>query len=120
MSITFNIIQYVTDSKAFNRIIYDIFKYCQVNEEARETAIEMIDAQLESENIKNFNVDKEFLRNYDKKKNIYVKEIDEDKNSENDELSFCSGNNNKNGSICNVDNNLSSYLSVNSDFNLWK
>ena len=120
MSITFNIIQFVTDSKTFNRIIYDIFKYCQINEETRETAIEMIDAQLETENNKNFNVDKEFLRNYDKKKSINEKEIDEDKISENDELSFGSGSNNKNGSICTEDNNLNSYLSVNSDFNLWK
>ena len=36
-SITFNIIQFFLDSNIFNNIIYDIFKYCQINEEIKET-----------------------------------------------------------------------------------
>ena len=33
MSVSFNIMQFITDSKAFNKIISDIFKYCKINKE---------------------------------------------------------------------------------------
>ena len=61
MSVSFNIIQFVMDSNLFNRIIYDIFKYCKINEENRGIVVEMLDSQLQGENINNLQLDKKLL-----------------------------------------------------------
>ena len=36
MSVSYNIMQFITDSKTFNRIIFDIFKYCKISNESKE------------------------------------------------------------------------------------
>ena len=61
MSISFNIIQFVMDSNLFNRIIYDIFKYCKINEENRGIVVGMLESQLQSENANNLQLDKNLL-----------------------------------------------------------
>ena len=61
MSVSFNIIQFVMDSNLFNRIIYDIFKYCKINEENRGIVVRMLDSQLQGENINNLQLDKKLL-----------------------------------------------------------
>ena len=56
MSVSYNIIQFVMDSKLFNRILYDIFKYCKINAENREIVVEMIEGQtLDEENVEKTN-----------------------------------------------------------------
>ena len=52
MSVTYNIMQFIIDSGMFNRIVYDIFKYCKINPENRETVVEMMEAQIQGENLK--------------------------------------------------------------------
>jgi len=61
MSVSFIIIQFVLDSKLFNRIIYDIFKYCKISEENRIFIVGMIETQLQDDNCNNLSLDKELL-----------------------------------------------------------
>ena len=50
MSVSYNIMQFITDSKTFNKIIFDIFKYCKISNESREIVVGMMEAQIEAEN----------------------------------------------------------------------
>ena len=61
MSVSFNIMQFVTDSKSFNRIIFDIFKYCKINKENKEIVVGMMEAQIEAENLTHIKLDKDML-----------------------------------------------------------
>jgi hypothetical protein len=49
------------DSKLFNKIIYDIFKYCKINAENREIVVGMIEGQIQAENLDYLKLDKDFL-----------------------------------------------------------
>ena len=61
MSVSYNIIQFVLDSNLFNRILYDIFKYCKINAENREIVVEMIDGQIQSDNLSHLKLDRDYL-----------------------------------------------------------
>ena len=61
MSVSYNIIQFVMDSNLFNRILYDIFKYCKINAENREIVVEMIDGQIKGENLTHLQLDRKLL-----------------------------------------------------------
>ena len=61
MSVSYNIIQFVMDSTLFNRIIYDIFKYCKITPENREVVIEMIEGQINGENLNHLKLDRALL-----------------------------------------------------------
>ena len=61
MSVSFNIMQFVTDSNAFNKIIYDIFKYCKINKENKEIVVGMMEAQINGENLSHIKLDKDLL-----------------------------------------------------------
>ena len=63
MSVSYNIIQFVMDSNLFNKIIFDIFKYCKINEENRAIIAEMIEGQIQSENLNHLKLNKELLLN---------------------------------------------------------
>ena len=63
MSVSYNIIQFVMDSNLFNKIIFDIFKYCKINEENRVIIVEMIEGQIQSENLNHLKLNKELLLN---------------------------------------------------------
>ena len=41
MSVTYNIMQFINDSNLFNKVVYDIFKYCKINKENRENCFEV-------------------------------------------------------------------------------
>ena len=66
MSVSYNIIQFVMESNLFNRILYDIFKYCKINTENRAIVVEMIEGQITSENLSNLKLDRELLLNMPK------------------------------------------------------
>ena len=61
MSITFNILQFVTDSKLFNKVVLDIFEHCKLDKEKREMIVEMIENQIESEKISYIKIDKDLM-----------------------------------------------------------
>ena len=61
MSVSYNIMQFITDSKTFNRIIFDIFKYCKISNESKEIVVGMMEAQIESENLTHIKLDKDML-----------------------------------------------------------
>ena len=61
MSVSFNIIQFVMDSKLFNGILYDIFKYCKINEENRILIVQMMENQLQCDDFSHLKLDKELL-----------------------------------------------------------
>ena len=61
MSVSYNIIQFVLVSNLFNRILYDIFKYCKINAENREIVVELIDGQIQSDNLTHLNLDRDYL-----------------------------------------------------------
>jgi hypothetical protein len=61
MSVSYNIIQFVMDSSLFNRILFDIFKYCKINAENRAIVVEMIDGQIQSEALTYLKLDRELL-----------------------------------------------------------
>jgi hypothetical protein len=65
MSVSYNILQFVTDSRTFNRIVYDIFKYCKINDEGREIVVDMIQSQIDSEKT-NIQLDKDIIFGKDK------------------------------------------------------
>ena len=53
--------QFITDSNAFNKIIFDIFKYCKINKESKEIVVGMMEAQIEAENLSHIKLDKDML-----------------------------------------------------------
>ena len=61
MSVSYNIINFVMDSKLFNKIIYYLFKYCKINAENREIVVNMIEGQIQAENLDYLKLDKDFL-----------------------------------------------------------
>jgi len=61
MSITFNILQFVTDSKLFNKVVLDIFEHCKLDKEKREMIVEMIENQIEAEKISYIKIDKDLM-----------------------------------------------------------
>ena len=61
MSVSYNIIQFIMDSNLFNRVLFDIFKYCKINSENRLNVVEMIESQIQSENITYLKLDREKL-----------------------------------------------------------
>jgi hypothetical protein len=61
MSLSFNIMTFVLDSNLFNKILFDIFKYCKINGANREFVIQMLEAQIETENLDYLKLNKEYL-----------------------------------------------------------
>ena len=61
MSVSFNILQFITDSNLFNRVLHDIFKYCQINAENREMIVEMIESQINAEKLDHIKLDRNLL-----------------------------------------------------------
>jgi hypothetical protein len=67
MSVSYNIMQFVLDSNLFNKIIFDVFKYCKINEQNRQIVVEMMETQIMGENIDYLKLDKEMLLSMAKK-----------------------------------------------------
>ena len=67
MSVSYNIMQFVLDSNLFNQIIFDVFKYCKINEQNREFVVEMMESQIKGENVEYLKLDKEMLLSMKKK-----------------------------------------------------
>jgi len=61
MSVTYNIMQFIMDSKDFNRIVSDIFKYCKINNSNREIVVSMMESQIEAENLTHIKLDQDLL-----------------------------------------------------------
>ena len=61
MSVSYNIMQFIKDSNTFNRIIFDIFKYCKISNESREVVVGMMETQIEGENMTHIQLDKDYL-----------------------------------------------------------
>ena len=86
MSVSYNIMQFVLDSAIFNRIIFDVFKYCKINEQNRMIVVEMMETQIKGENIDYLKLDKEMLlsmsKNGEKKEEKKGGENNEEKKEE--------------------------------------
>ena len=95
MSISYNLIQFITDSDTLNKILEHIFRNFKINKENKEMIIGMMNAQIESEGIKHLKINEEMLLNCDKleylikseenkekKDNIEKNEIKDDKKEE--------------------------------------
>ena len=63
MSVSYNIMQFVSDSNLFNKIICDIFKYCNIEKDNREIIIGMMEVQIESDSTKELVLNKNLLLN---------------------------------------------------------
>ena len=61
MSVSFNLVQFITDSNLFNRVLFDIFKYCKLNVENRALIVEMIENQIKNENLTHLQLDRKLL-----------------------------------------------------------
>ena len=61
MSVSYNIMQFITNSNTFNKIIFDIFKYCKINKDSKEIVVGMMEAQIEAENLEHIKLNKEML-----------------------------------------------------------
>ena len=61
MSISFNIMTFVLDSHLFNKVLFDVFKYCKINGENRQFIIQMLEGQITTENIDYLKLNKEYL-----------------------------------------------------------
>ena len=67
MSVTFNLLQFITDSELFNQVVSDIFDHCKLDKEKREMIAGMIENQIEVENISYIKLNKDLILN---KKNL--------------------------------------------------
>ena len=61
MSVTYNILQFVSDSSTFNKIVKDIFSFCKLDDDNRNMIIVMMESQLGGDNGANITLDKDFL-----------------------------------------------------------
>ena len=61
MSLSFNIMTFVLDSNLFNKILFDVFKYCKINGANREFVIQMLEAQIMTEKLDYLKLNKEYL-----------------------------------------------------------
>ena len=61
MSVSYNLMQFIKDSKVFNRVIYDIFKHCKINKGNRDMIITMMEQQIQTENLTHIKLDKELI-----------------------------------------------------------
>ena len=62
MSVTYNILQFVSDSLTFNKIVKDIFNFCKIDDENRNLIMAMMESQLSAgENGPEIVLDKDFL-----------------------------------------------------------
>ena len=61
MSLSFNIMTFVLDSNLFNKILFDVFKYCKINGENRQFVIQMLETQIATENLDYLKLNKEYL-----------------------------------------------------------
>ena len=61
MSLSFNIMTFVLDSNLFNKILFDVFKYCKITGENRQFIVQMLETQIATENIDYLKLNKEYL-----------------------------------------------------------
>lgn len=61
MSVSYNIMQFITNSNTFNKILFDIFKYCKINRDSKEIVVGMMEAQIEAENLQHIKLNKDML-----------------------------------------------------------
>jgi len=61
MSVSYNIMQFITNSNTFNKILFDIFKYCKINKDSKEIVVGMMEAQIEAENLQHIKLNKDML-----------------------------------------------------------
>ena len=61
MSVSYNLMQFIKDSKVFNRVIYDIFKHCKINKGNRDMIITMMEQQIQTENLTHIKLDKDLI-----------------------------------------------------------
>ena len=61
MSLSFNIMTFVLDSNLFNKILFDVFKYCKITGENRQFIVQMLETQIAIENIDYLKLNKEYL-----------------------------------------------------------
>ena len=66
MSVSFNIMQFIMDSNLFNRIIFDVFNYCKINETNRQFVVGMLESQIQGENLTHLKLDKDKLLSMNK------------------------------------------------------
>jgi hypothetical protein len=61
MSITYNIMQFINDSALFNKVVYDIFKYCKINQENKAMIVQMMEQQIKADNLTHIQLDKDLI-----------------------------------------------------------
>ena len=66
MSVSFNIMTFVLDSNLFNKILFDVFKYCKINNENKQFIIQMLKSQIDKEKITYLTLDEDFLLSTEK------------------------------------------------------
>lgn len=65
MSICYNLVQFIIDSKTLNTILVNIFRSFKISKENREMVIGMMNCHIESEGNKNLKINEEMLMNVD-------------------------------------------------------
>ena len=68
MSVSYNIMQFVLDSDLFNKILFDVFNFCKINKQNRQTVVEMMENQIKGDNINYLKLNKEMLISMEKTK----------------------------------------------------
>jgi hypothetical protein len=66
MSVSYNIMQFVLDSDLFNKILFDVFNFCKINKQNRQTVVEMMENQIKGDNINYLKLNKEMLISMEK------------------------------------------------------
>ena len=72
MSISYNLVQFITDSDTLNKTLASIFRNFKISQENRQTVIQMMNFHIESENIQNLKIDEEMLLNFDSIENLMI------------------------------------------------
>ena len=102
MSVSYNLVQFVSSSDTLNKALYNIFRFYKLSLDNKKTIVEMLKFQIMSEGYNNLQIDEELLINnkidshYKNNENeIKENEINNDNIKEDEEKELNEGENNK-------------------------
>ena len=107
MSIGYNLVQFIIESDTLNETMANIFRNFKISKDNKELIIDMVNAHIESEKIKNLKIDKEMLMNCDNIEYFFnYKEIKKEKEINNkDIINYNKIEENKNNDIVDKEKN---------------
>ena len=86
MSVSYNLVQFVSSSDTLNKALYNIFRFYKLSINDKKTVVEMLKFQTMNEGYDYLNLDEDLL--YKNKFENYIRKENEDKNDENENITI--------------------------------